>query len=406
MLLTNNSFSNYSYPWTNIKPLIRKKVELVLDEFHEQHPMPAAVPAFNFEELKKEIVDSLDSFSGAPFTIQRICELLTLPTKHYKRTDKFMRGLEKNVLVVSHVDPKTNAGAERPASPPKSIFAPEPSYHLFERSLNANSHSLQPSTSSQNDPEAGPSSLDSARSLSDSEAGTSSSSLSSSVSSKIILPSMSMSSSTEPAPLQQLDSFTTVFSSPPSTPLAVVSNMGPFESASSSSSSSSSGSSAESSPQPPGDPCSPDDLENGENEENGQELESQTSSLDSSSSEASGGDMSSQEQVNQQGDILVDNASNVQSSSNEQNESVMSADEVSEEKVESISPPQSEAMEVAAAEATESQPTATEVQSQEQVNFGTAPIEQKEEMQTEEETESKQEEQSEQPLEELQGTLV
>ena len=384
-------------------------MELVLDEFHEQHPMPAAVPAFNFEELKKEIVDNLDSFSGAPFTIQRICELLTLPTKHYKRTDKFMRGLEKNVLVVSHVDPKTNAGAERPASPPKSIFAPEPSYHLFERSLNStslNSHSLQPSTSSQNDPEAGPSSLDSARSFSDPEAGTSSSSLSSSASSKIILPSMSMSSSTEPAPLQQLDSFTTVFSSPPSTPLAVVSNMGPFESASSSSSSSSSGSSAESSPQPPGDPSSPDDLENGENEENGQELESQTSSLDSSSSEASGGDMSSQEQVNQQGDLLVDNASNVQSSSNEQHESGMSADEVSQEKTESVSPPQSEAMEVTAAEATESQPTAAEVQSQEEVNFGTDSIEQKEEMQTEEETESKPEEQSGQALEELQGTLV
>lgn len=116
--------------------------------------------------------------------------------------------------------------------------------------------------------------------------------------------------------------------------------------------------------------------------------------------------MSSQEHVNQQGDLLVDNASNVQSSSNEQHESVMSADEVSEEKVESISPPQSEAMEVAAAEATESQPTTTEVQSQEEVNFGTASIEEKEEMQTEEETESKQEEQSGQPLEELQGTLV
>lgn len=34
-------------------------------------------------------------FSRAPFTIQRLCELITNPQKHYKRTDKFMRGIEK-----------------------------------------------------------------------------------------------------------------------------------------------------------------------------------------------------------------------------------------------------------------------------------------------------------------------
>ena len=35
-----------------------------------------------------------------PFTIQRLCELLTNPKKHYKRTDKFMRGLEKVKTVI------------------------------------------------------------------------------------------------------------------------------------------------------------------------------------------------------------------------------------------------------------------------------------------------------------------
>lgn len=278
------------YPWNDIKPLIRRKVEKVLDEFHEAHPMPSTAmsPPFNYEELKKDIVTSLDSFSGAPFTIQRICELLTLPTRHYKRTDKFMRGLEKNVLVVSHIEPRLTT-AERTPSPPKSIFAPDP--YLFDRPLNSHdgnavleagpstSGTSIPSTSSAlpslslhdsignnhtncySDPTPGTSSSSSPPKADKSyvfmdmtnSSRPGSSQMSSSSPTKLgqsILMNMEMGSSS-PAPLQQLDSFTTVFSSPPSTPLAVVSNMPPFESASSSSSSSSSsGSSAESSPQP------------------------------------------------------------------------------------------------------------------------------------------------------------
>ncbi|KAF4523576.1 hypothetical protein B566_EDAN014324 [Ephemera danica] len=41
----------------------------------------------------------------APFTIQRLCELLTSPRKEYNRTDKFMRAVEKNILVVTTREP-------------------------------------------------------------------------------------------------------------------------------------------------------------------------------------------------------------------------------------------------------------------------------------------------------------
>lgn len=40
----------------------------------------------------------------APFTIQRLCELICRPELHYKRIDKFLRALEKNTMVVTTVD--------------------------------------------------------------------------------------------------------------------------------------------------------------------------------------------------------------------------------------------------------------------------------------------------------------
>ena len=37
---------------------------------------------------------------SAPFTIQRIAELVVEPKKYYKRTDKYIRGLEKVVCLI------------------------------------------------------------------------------------------------------------------------------------------------------------------------------------------------------------------------------------------------------------------------------------------------------------------
>jgi len=62
-------------------------------------PSAPNVEPFNFDAKKLKVFDQLDAFSGVPFTVQRLAELITSPRKHYKRTDKFMRALEKNMLV-------------------------------------------------------------------------------------------------------------------------------------------------------------------------------------------------------------------------------------------------------------------------------------------------------------------
>ena len=52
----------------------------------------------------------MDSYTGIPFTVQRLCELITEPRRHYKRIDKFMRGLEKIMLVVTTIEPNPLPG--------------------------------------------------------------------------------------------------------------------------------------------------------------------------------------------------------------------------------------------------------------------------------------------------------
>lgn len=100
------------FSWHKLKPLLCRKLELVMNEFHKVSPtddLPALpnVEAFKYEEMKEKVLEAVNCFNSAPFTIQRLCELVVDPRKHYKRTDKFMRGLEKNVLVVSTIEPRS-----------------------------------------------------------------------------------------------------------------------------------------------------------------------------------------------------------------------------------------------------------------------------------------------------------
>lgn len=100
------------YQWSLVKFLFRQKLLNVVMEFYESCPMmdvPISpnLDTFNFETIKKRLLDRYDLFAGVPFTIQRIAELLTAPRKQYNRLDKYMRALEKNVWVVSTRDPAT-----------------------------------------------------------------------------------------------------------------------------------------------------------------------------------------------------------------------------------------------------------------------------------------------------------
>ncbi|XP_021201502.3 serine/threonine-protein phosphatase 4 regulatory subunit 2 [Helicoverpa armigera] len=106
------------YQWSLVKSLFKEKLLSVITDFYETTPgidIPPYpnVDPFNYDIMKNSLLERLDSFTSAPFTVQRICELLTYPRKQYNRVDKFMRAIEKNILVVSTREP----GIQRHAEP-------------------------------------------------------------------------------------------------------------------------------------------------------------------------------------------------------------------------------------------------------------------------------------------------
>uniref|UniRef100_A0A0A9YAT1 Serine/threonine-protein phosphatase 4 regulatory subunit 2 n=2 Tax=Lygus hesperus TaxID=30085 RepID=A0A0A9YAT1_LYGHE len=110
------------FKWSIIKCLFREKLVNVITDFYESTlsielpPCPNVDP-FNYERMKANLLEKLDSFQGAPFTVQRISELLTNPKKEYNRADKFMRAIEKNILVVSTREPGRFAEGESENDP-------------------------------------------------------------------------------------------------------------------------------------------------------------------------------------------------------------------------------------------------------------------------------------------------
>ncbi|XP_068247544.1 serine/threonine-protein phosphatase 4 regulatory subunit 2 [Palaemon carinicauda] len=107
------------FPWHRIRYFMRFMLATVMNDFYENCGGEDVgecgnVPAFSYVPTREKILHHFDTFSGAPFTIQRLCEIMIDPTRHYKRTDKFLRGLEKNVLVVSTVEPGRQRRCEDP----------------------------------------------------------------------------------------------------------------------------------------------------------------------------------------------------------------------------------------------------------------------------------------------------
>ncbi|KAI4890591.1 hypothetical protein NFI96_019936 [Prochilodus magdalenae] len=99
--------------WSQFKNYFLFKLEKVMEDFRasapeQRGPANPNVESVPFEEMKERILKIVNGYNGIPFTIQRLCELLTDPKRNYTGTEKFLRGVEKNVMVVSCVYPTSD----------------------------------------------------------------------------------------------------------------------------------------------------------------------------------------------------------------------------------------------------------------------------------------------------------
>uniref|UniRef100_A0A8C6UT05 Serine/threonine-protein phosphatase 4 regulatory subunit 2 n=1 Tax=Neogobius melanostomus TaxID=47308 RepID=A0A8C6UT05_9GOBI len=128
-------------PWTHFKPYFIFKLESIMDSFHastpEERPIDNPnVDCVSFEEMKKRILKIVDGYIGIPFTIQRLCELLTDPKRNYSGTEKFLRGLEKNVMVVSCVCPTSEKYESSSANKMNGVMFQGNSLYSESRNIN------------------------------------------------------------------------------------------------------------------------------------------------------------------------------------------------------------------------------------------------------------------------------
>ncbi|KAF7208768.1 serine/threonine-protein phosphatase 4 regulatory subunit 2-B [Nothobranchius furzeri] len=127
--------------WSQFKSYFLFKLEKVMDDFkasapEQRGPANPNVESVPFEDMKERILKIVEGYNGIPFTIQRLCELLTEPKRNYTGTDKFLRGVEKNVRVVSCVHPTAEKNGCSAVNRMNGVMLPGNTSAFTERKVN------------------------------------------------------------------------------------------------------------------------------------------------------------------------------------------------------------------------------------------------------------------------------
>ncbi|KAL4423113.1 hypothetical protein ABPG77_004796 [Micractinium sp. CCAP 211/92] len=101
------------YEWRLLAPLLHSLVDAVLADFGRQEaevegpPRPPPAGFESVDALGARLHALLDGHEAAPFTLQRLCEVLLEPRRQYARLDKVALAIEKLLMVTSTRQPDT-----------------------------------------------------------------------------------------------------------------------------------------------------------------------------------------------------------------------------------------------------------------------------------------------------------
>lgn len=99
------------YEWRLLAPLLHSLVDAVLADFGRQEaevegpPRPPPAGFESVDALAARLHALLDGHEAAPFTLQRLCEVLLEPRRQYARLDKVAVAIEKLLMVTSTRQP-------------------------------------------------------------------------------------------------------------------------------------------------------------------------------------------------------------------------------------------------------------------------------------------------------------
>jgi len=100
------------FEWAQLKPVLAIKVEQVCAEYY------AAVKDLSepYDEMLKRMLSLLAEFPNAPFTVQRLCELLLDPHRIYATSTRKVTSALEKLLTVSSTVPTMAIAAPKPGS--------------------------------------------------------------------------------------------------------------------------------------------------------------------------------------------------------------------------------------------------------------------------------------------------
>ncbi|OUM68333.1 hypothetical protein PIROE2DRAFT_58106 [Piromyces sp. E2] len=89
--------------WNLLRELLRFKIKQLCEQKLADNPSNQIINGESVEDFQMRIWSILDSFDEPPFTIQRLCELTTINQEQHKTVWKYLRAIEKVLLVTSCV---------------------------------------------------------------------------------------------------------------------------------------------------------------------------------------------------------------------------------------------------------------------------------------------------------------